>query len=346
MSLLTPKWRVSRRLIAAALPVMALGAPGPVPLPVTGVFVSGTATTLVVDVDAEPDPGSVTVTRDGVVLPARIEPVLSPELAVTLVVDASSAGAAALPGWLSADARFVLGLPSGARAAVVADQAPATVVASAQRGPSEIVRALGEIRAGRDRDTGRALSLALTRFPSSADGRRVVLLCTGAPDAGGPPAAEVAARFRDEGVILVVVGRGDFWSVAAGGTGGFLAPAGEPGVVPALDQVEEVLAGRHLVRFTTPSRAGPVVVTVDDAQVVFRGEAVVTPERDDWAWWLMTPAALPALILLLWGVTRRSRERPSPAPIEARPNSMRPSPRGRARVIARSPVDAVDSHEP
>ncbi|MEU4691438.1 hypothetical protein [Actinoplanes sp. NPDC023714] len=333
MSSPTRNWSDRRILAVAGAAVLAI--PAPVPLPVAGVFVSGSATTLVIDLGAG-SPEDVTVTRDGTPLAARIEPVVSPEVAVTLVVDASSSGAAALPGWLSADARFVLGLPSGARSAVVADQAPASVVAPAQRGPSGIVRALGEIRAGRDRDTGRALSLALAQFPEVADGRRVVLLCTGAMDAGGPSAASLAERFRNEGVILVVVGRGDFWSAAAGGTGGFLAPAGAPGVVPALDQVEGVLAGRHLVRFPTPARTGSVVVTVDDAQVVFRGEAVVSPERDDRIWWLMAPGAAVALWLLVRGVSRPDRSgssRPPIPPTGTGPASMRPAPRGRAAVV-------------
>ncbi|MEU4563372.1 hypothetical protein AB0F72_33750 [Actinoplanes sp. NPDC023936] len=346
--------------IPAAVPApVSAAVPAPVPLPVAGVFAGESSTTLVVDLGAD-GPGAVTVTRNGVPQPARIEPVLSPELAVTFVVDSSAAGAAALPGWLSADARFALGLPAGARAAVVADRAPATLVAAPQQGPSGIVRALGAIRPGGDRDTQRALSLARAQFPDAEAGRRVVLLCTGGIGVGELPPDAVASEFQRAGVILVVVGRGPYWASATAGTGGFLAPAGEPGVAPALDQVEEVLAGRYLVRFPTPSDAGDVVVTVDGGQVVYRGEAFVDPPAPGRQWWWF---ALPALVIVVIALAlfSRFRRRPEPAASVVDPpavpwadpaaaadpapaadsgsaaDSMRPAPRGRATVIPRRP---------
>ncbi|BAL86958.1 hypothetical protein AMIS_17380 [Actinoplanes missouriensis 431] len=323
-------------------------------------FADESSTTLVVDLGAA-GPGAVTVTWNGVRQAARIEPVLSPQLAVTFVVDASAAGAAALPGWLSADARFALGLPAGARAAVVADRAPAAVVAAPQDGPSGIVRALGTIRAGGERDTQRSLSLALTQFPDAGNGHHVVLLCTDGMDAGELPAESVAARFREAGAILVVVGRGAYWAAATAGTGGFLAPAGDPGVAPALDQVEEVLAGRYLVRFPTPSGAGDVVVTVDGGPVVYRGSAFVeSPEPGTRWWWSALPVAAVMIAAMLVGRLRRrsiaadpvnpaAAVSPAAVPPAAVPPvagasavglaavaSMRPAPRGRAPVIPRA----------
>jgi len=62
--------------------------------------------------------------------------------------------------------------------------------------------------------------------------------------------------FRATGTILVVVGTANadtYWARAAAATGGFFAPAGNPVVVPALDQVETILRGRYLVQFPTPS---------------------------------------------------------------------------------------------
>src|SRR3954465_15962864 len=59
-----------------------------------------------VDVGAFARPRSVTVTVAGAPQRAVVTPVMSDRLAVGLVVDASADGGRALPGWLSAAARF------------------------------------------------------------------------------------------------------------------------------------------------------------------------------------------------------------------------------------------------
>jgi hypothetical protein len=278
------------RRAAAALVLGLAAAPWPgaapaaaaVPLPVAAVFTGGGQTTVVTDLSASTRPagGTVTVTRDGAAEPAELVPVVSADLAVALVVDSAAAGAATLPAWLSAGARFILEAPPRTRAVVIADSAPAAAVGAPQRGPLEIVRALNGVRAHGERDTAAALALAAGQFPGTAAGRRVVVFYTGAADAGGPGAAALAESFRAGGTILVVVGTAaaaGYWAPAATATGGFFAPAGDPVVVPALDQVRTTLNGRYLVRFRTPPELpARVGVRVDTGDLTLAGDVLVT----------------------------------------------------------------------
>jgi hypothetical protein len=270
-------------LLLAVLAVQCCGAApaAAVVLPVAAVLSSGGQTSLVVDLSASTRAGqrSVSVTRDGVPQQARLVPMMSDGLAVTLVVDTSAAGAATLPAWLSAAARFILEAPVGTQGVVIADRAPAAAIAGPQRGPTGIVRALSSVQAGGSRDTAAALALATRQFPAVPAGRRVVVLYTTGADAGGESAAALGARFRAAGTILVVVGTADadpYWTGAAAATGGFFAPAGNPVVGPALDQVETTLGGRYLVQFPTPpTLPAPVSVRVDTGDLTLTGAAVV-----------------------------------------------------------------------
>jgi hypothetical protein len=243
-----------------------------VPLPVAAVLAGDQQTSVVVDLSAStrPGPRSASVTTDGVRRPATLVPLMSEGLAVTIVVDTSAADAATLPAWLSAGARFILEAPAGTRATVLGASAPATAIAPPQQGPTGIVAALNGVRAGGPRDTAAALTLAARQFPSVPAGRKVVVVYTGAADAGGPAATALAARFRAAGAILVVATTADaspYWTTAAEATGGFFAPAGHPVVVPALDQVETTLGSRYLVQFPTPAQRPatvPIQVTTPD----------------------------------------------------------------------------------
>jgi len=279
--------RGARRWGAAiiALLIGLLLAPPParaaVPLPVAGVLSGGGETALVVDLSASNGLGkrSVQVTLNGQPERADLVPVMSDGLAVTIVVDASTAGAATLPAWLSAAARFILEAPTSTQTVVIPDRRPATAATGALRGPSGVVGALTGIRADGDRDTAAALTLARSQFPRVETGRRVVVLYTSAANAGGTAAADVADDFRAAGTILVVVGTAaasGFWSEAAAATGGFFAPASEPVVVPALDQVESTLRDRYLVCFATPPKLPATVnVRIDTGDLTLTGEAVV-----------------------------------------------------------------------
>jgi hypothetical protein len=283
MSSRSPIW--SRALAAVALAaVPGLGATpaaaAPVPLPVAAVLSAGGRTTMIVDLSASSRPGrTATVTLNGNAQPATLTPVLSSGLALSLVADTSQASAASLPAWLSGAARLMLEAPSGTTAVVIGDSVPAKVVVGPQPGPLEIVRGLDQIAASGPRDTAAALKLAAGQFPRAAAGRRVAVYYTSAPDAGGISASELAAEFRATQTMLVVVGTADtssYWAQATAPTGGFFAPAGNPVVVPALDQVQTQLRGRYLVQFATPSALPATVsVTVNAGGVTFGGDVAV-----------------------------------------------------------------------
>src|SRR4051812_31575015 len=177
--------RPALRAAAALLTLLAVpywgvrpAAAATIPLPVAAVASGRGQTSLVVDLSASQQFGgrTVAVTRDGVRQPAQLVPVVSDGLAVTLVVDTTAAGAAALPAWLSAAGRFILEAPISTQAAVVTDSAPARALSGPQRGPVEIIRSLTSVQAHGQRDTAGALTLASRQFPAAAAGRRVIVL--------------------------------------------------------------------------------------------------------------------------------------------------------------------------
>jgi len=348
-------------LIAVQVPgtaAAAAPAPLPAPLPVTAVLVSGARTTLVVDLSASTRPGrrSVTVTRDGAAQQAKLVPVVADGLAVALVVDTSAAGAATLPAWLSAAARFILEAPASTEAVVIADSAPAAVTIGPLRGPTGVVRALTSVRARGERDTSAALGLAVRQFPGTAAGRRVVVLYTTGADAGGEGARALASRFRASGTILVVVGTvtdSPYWASVAAATGGFFAPSGDPVVIPALDQVKTTLNGRYLVQFPTPPvLPSRVSVRIDTGDLTLTGDAIVAAApaaaaRDTADRSRIRAAVVPGLavaglaaLVIAAVLLRRRRARPLPA---AAPDGYAADPppqwvvRGRAAVPGVAP---------
>ncbi|GAB2578750.1 hypothetical protein Aab01nite_08970 [Paractinoplanes abujensis] len=304
------------------------GAPaGPVPLPVQAVLAGDDQTAVVVDLSASSRPGSPSaqVTTGSVRRPAEVGPLMSPGLAVTIVVDTAATDAASVPAWLSAGARFILEAPTGTWATVIADSAPATAIAPPQQDPAGVVAALGGVQPHGERDTAAALDLAARQFPDVPAGRKLTVVYTGAADAGGPSARELAERFRAAGTILVVAttaGASPFWSAAAEATGGFFAPAGNPVVVPALDQVETTLRGRYVVRFPTPADRPaevPLQVTTPDLTMTADVAVPAAAPRPEPAGpgRLLIAAAVAAIalvvlgLLLTWRLGHR-RRRPPP----------------------------------
>jgi hypothetical protein len=332
-----------------------LPAAAAVPSPIVAVVPGAEHTWLVVDAGAggrSVGGTAVQVTVGGTRQPATLTPVLSGDLAVTVLVDASEAGRSTLPAWLSAAARFILEVPAGTTAAAVADTSPPAVLAPAQRGRAEVVRALSAVRPGGRRRTSAALSLAAAQAPAAATGPRVVVLYTTAADAGGETATALATRFNRAATILVVAGTAasTYWADAARATGGFFAPAGTPVVVPALDQVTTTLRGRYLVRIPTPgARPAPVSLRVDIGGLTLTGEAVIPAEADPLApprrvsgaavRWML--AGLTILAAAAWFAARRRRPHghradppPAPATLVARGRAAVPP----AVARGRSPV--------
>jgi hypothetical protein len=259
------------------------------------------------------------VTRDGAPVPATLSRVVDAAMGVSIVVDSATAGAAALPAWLSAGARFILETPAQARAVVITASAPATVAAGPAQGPVDVVRGLEAVRPHGDRDTSAALTLAAQQFPEIGPGHKVVVLYTSAPDAGGETATALAARFRAKGLLLVVVGKAGgegFWGEAATATGGFFAPAGDPVVVPALDQVRTTLQSRYIVEVPDPQTSPATLdVSVRAGSLELTGRAEVTapsagavpgdaPFVPGWVWWMVAALGLLALAATLFVVHR------------------------------------------
>jgi hypothetical protein len=369
MSLSSPN-RLDRLRAAFLLLVLVLVQGfGPAPaaaaaatLPVIAVLPGAERTSLVVDLSAAPGPvraGAASVTVDGAPQQAQVTPVVSDQLAVALVVDASDQGRDVLPAWLSAAARFILEVPAKTFAVAVTDTSPPVVLTTAQGDRAGVVRALSAVRAGGVRHTSDAVSLATRQFPAATAGARVLVLYTTAADAGGESAAALGARLAKDGTILVVVGTADgstYWADATRATGGFFAPAATPVVVPALDQVETTLRGRHLVQFPTPrTRPARVTVQINTGGLRLTGGTVIPGNRRGGppvvVWWAAVAGAVAVLLAAAVIVARRVRRRPAalvpaPAPAVVRARASLPSvARGRAPVPV-TPRGRTDPDDP
>ncbi|MEV6850609.1 hypothetical protein [Actinoplanes sp. NPDC051411] len=343
------KSRAALALVLLAAPVLSAGpaVAADIPLPVEAVFPGAKTSTVVVDLSASDDKtGTLTVTAGGQAQKATLVPVVSSGLALALVVDDARPGAANLPAWTSAAARFSLAAPPDTQAVVVSSAAPATVLGTPQVGPTGVVGTLTGMTAHGTRDTAAALTLAARQFPGAAPGRRVVVLYTSAPDAGLLPAEELSAQFRAAGTILVVVGTAggsSYWAAATEGTGGFFAPAGNPVVVPALDQVQTSLAARYLVQLATPARLpAQVSVRVKTADATFSGPADIPVTAAPQAgadqggppvWWWAGGALLVVLLAAGVALPLLRPRRPVPAAPAADPSPVR----GRVAVPGAAP---------
>jgi hypothetical protein len=289
MSSSTPSRRRRGRVLIALLGVAAVMGSWPavpagaVPLSVVTVFPDAARhVSMVVDVGAGTDPvqpGAVTVTVSGVGQPTTVVPVLSDRLSTGLVIDASTGPGNAPQTWLSGAARFALEAPPASRTAVIVDGTPPTVAARLQPSPVDAVRALSAVQPHGARHTSDALTLAVRQLPADPAAPRLLVLYTGAADAGGEPAADLGARLRDAHTILVVVSTTAdtrYWSDVTHATGGFLAPAGPAPVTPAFDQVATLLRARYLLTMPTPDPLPALVsVRVDAGQVTLTADAVV-----------------------------------------------------------------------
>ena len=186
---------------------------------------------------------------------------------------------AALQNGINGTTNLLLQLPDGVRNLVVADggDAPRTLSPLTQ-GATEAVAALNAARAGGTRHTGAALDAAVAGLPPEAGRSRLVLLYTGAPDAGGEPAEQLGRRLAQAGVVLAVVTTGPgqrYWSEAAGVTGGVVVPATGTASLRPFDRAASALRGRFVLTFPRPSTlpatvrvsmtvAGQTVVAVRD----------------------------------------------------------------------------------
>ena len=281
---------------------------------------------LVVQVPGRPlGPGAVTASVDGVPQQARAEPLLSDRLAMGLVVDASADGSPMLPVGLAGAANLVLAAPPSVRSTVVADATPPTVAVPWPSGPADTLRGLSAVRSGGARDTAAALDLAAAQLPADPAAPRLVVLYTGARDAGGEPARVLAERMRSAGVVLTVVspaGEGpeaaataQYWATAAEGTGGMAVTVGPSGVIGAFDAATAALGTRYLLTMPEPARLpATVAVRVDTGDGTLTADVPLTspaPRADDDAGLLVTVAVGVVLaVVLVTGAVVLVRRRP------------------------------------
>ena len=281
-------------LIALLTVVAVAGAPSAAAQPSLVAAPNGTVdgqVRLVVEVPAAPlRPEAFSASVDGVPQPTRAEPVLSDRLAMALVVDASADMAQRLPAGLTGAANIVLAAPPSARSTLVVDGTSPTVTAPWPSEQEAVLHGLSAVQAGGTRSTAAALDLAVAQLPATATDPRLVLLYTGAPDAGGEQAPAIVDRLRAAGALLAVVevrdpaagqaGQG-FWAAVADGTGGVAVAAAPTDVVGAFDRVASALDRRCLLTFPVPARLpASVVVRVATGGAPLVGEVTVPPPPD------------------------------------------------------------------
>jgi von Willebrand factor type A domain len=337
--------RAVRRWLAglvAAVSWVVLGGVAAADVSVVATLVSadgGQARTLVdiTPVPAGPLPdGAITVSAGSAPVPVTATPLLADSLALGLVVDASSAGAAALPQGLSGAANLVLQLPPAAAVGVVTDASPPKLLASPSPGPTATLTALDKIRAGGARRTGTALSTAARLLPDTP-GPRVLVLYTGAADAGGMSAADLTSALVQQNVVLAVVSTSTdpaYWSAVATATGGAVVPTNPANAIGAFSTVAELLRTRYQLTFTLPQPAPrSVTISVDTGTGRRTAQASVTPRtppppaapRTDSNSGTLRLAILVAvavlvlanIIWLLIRAARGRRRRPPPSPAAA-----------------------------
>jgi hypothetical protein len=227
---------------------------------------------------------SFAVTVGGVHQQSRAVPVMSDQLAVGLVVDASEAGGPHLQAGLSGAANFVLEAPPTASYTVAADSSPPVMMTRLRTGPMDVVGALSGIQARGARRTSDALSMVLDELPPAADQPRVVVLYTGAPNAGGESAADLISRLTKAHVLLAVVNTGTenaYWSRVAEATGGVLVQTRTSGVIGAFDQVARLLRARYVVTLPMPDRLpADAAVRVETGEGPLTAQAVISANQD------------------------------------------------------------------
>jgi hypothetical protein len=203
------------------------------------------------------DVSNLRATAGSTTLPVTMTPVLSFRTAVSVVVDASTAGADALQrSGLSGVTNLLLQLPPESRTAVIADRRPPTVVAPSGQGIAADLDALAALRPDGVRATSDALALAVRQLPPAGVFSSVVVLYTGASDAGGPTAAALGQRLRQAHAVLAVVDTSrdpQYWRDVSTLTGGLDLHIQAGTAIRAFDALADALHARYEVTFPRPT---------------------------------------------------------------------------------------------
>ena len=218
------------------------------------------------------------VTARGTPVGVQAVPLFSDQLAIGVVVDASEAGRPALHAGLAGATNFLLEQPRK-RTVVVADRSPPVFATLPETGTTDLVKALSGIQPGGQRQTSAAISLALRDLGAMSANSRMVLLYTAAADAGGEPAADLAARLIDAHTFLAVVSTGDdpgYWIDVTQRSGGTVARPQAGGIFAAFDHVADETRGLYLLTFPAPDPL-PVNISVaaDTAEGPVSADAVL-----------------------------------------------------------------------
>ena len=316
-----------------------------------------------------------TVTAGDLRLPTRVEPMISDQLAVGLVVDGSRHGAATLHTGVSGPANLLLQLPVAARVAAVADTSPPAVLAPLAVGAKDALSALDALRPHGERNTSQALTVALRQLPVAPGEPRLMLLFTSAADAGGEAAADLAGRLRKAHTLLAVVSTAadnTYWSQVTTATGGMLVASRASDLISAFETLLDPLRARYLLTFPTPGQLPAwVSVRVNTAAGTLSADALVaggsTPDGRGEAG-LPLPALSVAALLLLGAAAvlrarsaagsrsadrppavdrrRRSTAKPSPPPVRRAPPPRRAMPAAEAARTSAARGAPEPAHPP
>jgi von Willebrand factor type A domain len=280
------RWGLLAALILAACALHWRGAAGAAAqLDIVRVDAAGADRQVTVIADVRPSnrtpipARSFSVTAGEERLPTRVVPVMSDQLAMSLVVDASGKAAETLQAGLSGATNLLLQLPTAARVAAVADTGPPTVIAPLRAGAKDVLSALDSVRPRGSLATSEALTVALDQLPVTAGEPRVVLLFTGAGDAGGETAAALVERLRNARAQLAVVATAadkTYWSRVTSETGGVLVSARPADLLTAFQTVADTLSARYLLTFPRPQQLpASVSVRVDTADGTLTADAFI-----------------------------------------------------------------------
>jgi von Willebrand factor type A domain len=364
--------------VVAVVAWVALGGVAAADVSVVATLVSADGGQARALVDVTPVPagalpnGAITVTAGSAPLPVTATPLLADSLALGLVLDASAAGAPALAQGLSGAANLVLQLPAAAAVGVVTDASPPALLAPPSPGPTATLKALDGLRPAGNRQTQAALSMAARLLPDTP-GPRVLVLYTGAADAGGIPAGDLSAALVAANVVLAVVSTSTdpaYWSKVATATGGAVVPTNPANAISAFSTVAELLRTRYQLTFTLPQPAPrSVTISVDagtgpqtaQASVAAATAARPAAPRTDsnagtlrWAILIAVLVAVAAnIVWLLVRAARRRRRSPAvsavsagsaTAPVRSAAAEAAPGPAARGPA-ARGPAAQEDSQE-
>ena len=189
--------------------------------------------------------------QNGQPMPVRVNPLPASALRIGVVVDAGSG--AQLLGAQNAVADLMIGLPSGAEAAVVGAR-PARLVQPLTGDAGSVVQALADATFSGPGDDASALKLAVREVLKAPAGRRAVVLITTRPIPGALASA-VSKQLRAAAASLYVAAVPEVApSLArlASASGGWAVTASSArSLLPAVDAIGADLVHQYQLAYTT-----------------------------------------------------------------------------------------------